>query len=118
MSNAAVRESIDGVRVETEYLQHSLATGAMIHFLFITDSSAIDFTKSAVVSLGVNTSLEYVLPFNLGRGQYKVRIYDIEARGTLNPGLNYPAVRSNLVINQDRMGMTLRIVYSREKGSG
>ena len=76
----------------TNYAEGSNAAGALYEFIFITDSGAVDFTRSALVALNRSTSRNYVFPFSLSAGQYRVSVYDIEQDGILSSGVGYPAV--------------------------
>ena len=80
------------VYVMTQYFEGSNAAGALYEFIFITDSGAVDFTRSALVPLNRSTSENYVLPFSLSAGQYRVFVYDIEQNGTVWGGAQYPAI--------------------------
>ena len=58
----------------------------------ITENGAVDFTRSALLALDRNTSLNHTLPTDLYPGHYRVYVYDIERDGTLHNGVRYPAV--------------------------
>ena len=66
--------------------------------MFIDVNGNVDFTRSVLLALDRNTSLNYTLPFNLYPGQYRVFVYDIESDGTLSNGVGYPAIMSELSI--------------------
>ena len=88
----------------TMYFEGSNAAGALYEFIFITDSGAVDFTRSALVALNRSTSENYVLPFSLSVGQYRVFVYDIEQNGTVWGGVQYPASRDEVTINESNSG--------------
>ena len=66
--------------------------------MFIDDNGDVNFTRSVLLALDRNTSLNYTLPSNLYPGQYRVYIfvYDIEKNGTLYNGVGYPAVTKEI----------------------
>ena len=78
--------------------------GALICFIFIENGININFTRSAVVTLDRNASVDYELPFNLFQGVYQVFVYDIESDGTLANGVGYPAVINQLLANGNYSG--------------
>ena len=80
------------VNVMTLYFEGSNAAGALYEFIFITDSGAVEFARSALVALNRSTSENYVLPSSLSAGQYRVFVYDIEQNGTVWGGVQYPAI--------------------------
>ena len=84
--------------VMTLYSEHSDARGALFDFVFIHDNGDVNFTRSVLLALDRNTSLNHTLPFNLHPGQYRVFVYDIESDGTLSNGVGYPAVTKELVL--------------------
>jgi hypothetical protein len=83
----------NGIEIATEYSGHSNAGGALIVFIFITNSGEVNFNRSALLALDTNASLNYILPFDLYTGQYRVYVYDIEQNGTLSSGVAYPATK-------------------------
>ena len=103
-SSATLLTENSQVNVMTLYFEGSSAAGALYEFIFITDSGAVDFTRSALVALNRSTSGNYVLPFNLSAGQYRVFVYDIEQNGTVWGGVQYPASRDEVTINESNSG--------------
>ena len=89
------------ITVETDYFEHSSASGALYIFVFYA-SRVDDTTKSIYLPLDRNTSLNYTLPFSLGAGRYNV--YDIESDETLASGVGYPAVNREIVTNTTFQG--------------
>ena len=55
-------------------------------------------TRSVLLALDRNASLDQTLPFNLYPGQYRVFVYDIESDGILSNGVGYPAVTIELTV--------------------
>ena len=82
------------LRIQTQYLLNSQAAGGLFSFLFITDNSVINFTKSTYLCLEKNTSQSYVLPFTQSPERYEISAYDIEEDGLLYSGEAYPATTS------------------------
>lgn len=108
MMNAAIFErpsslpdAPSSIAITTTYSDQSQATGVLFHFI----SKDMDFNRSAVLAMEVDSSLDYTSDFNLARGEYKVLVYDIEQNGTLYNGLNYPAVSPDLTIVQNNPGI-------------
>ena len=89
------------IEIETIYCDLSTASGALLSFVFITENGDVDFTRSALLALDRNTSLNHTLPFNLYPGHYRVYVYDIERNGTILNGVGYPAVTEELTITQN-----------------
>ena len=89
------------------YFEGSNATGALYEFIFITDSGAVDFTRSALVVLDRETSDDYEVLFSLSSGLYKVLVYDIEENAILSSGVGYPAVMDEveLPVRSTKQGM-------------
>ena len=78
--NATTTETDDdAIVITTLYSEHSDARGALFDFVFIDDNGDVEFTKSVLLALDRNTSLNHTLPFNLYPGQYRVFVYDIES---------------------------------------
>ena len=74
--------------------------------MFIDANGDVNFTRSVLLALDRNTSLNHTLPFNLYPGQYRIFVYDIESDGTLSNGVGYPAVTSELTLsNGNEQGM-------------
>ena len=88
----------DTVDVSIDYHIGSNATGALLNFVYETDSGDIDFNRSVIVPVNrIDTEdINHTLPARLYSGQYVVFIHDIERSGALLSGLRYPAVRSVL----------------------
>ena len=61
------------------------------------DGTDANLTKSVIVAISHNNSQEYVLPFCLFQGEYRVFVYGIEEDGTLLSGVSYPAVDKQLI---------------------
>ena len=74
-----------------QYFEHSVATGVLIVFIYISENRSVNFSRSSYLSLDRNTSLNYTLPDDLTPGLYRVFAYDIESNGTLHNGVTYPA---------------------------
>ena len=97
----ATQTLVDRVEVMALYSEHSDASGALFSFVFITENGDVDFTKSTLLALDRNTSLNHTLPFDLYPGHYRVYVYDIEHDKTLSSGLQYPAVTDGLIITEN-----------------
>ena len=93
----------------TQYFEGSNAAGALYEFIFITDSGAVDFTRSALVALNRSTSGNYTLPFSLLAGQYRVFVYDLIHNGTILHGVHYPADRNDFTFGRNNTGKTLQL---------
>ena len=92
--------------ITTLYSEHSDARGALFDFVFIDDNGDVDFTRSVLLALDRNTSLNHTLPFNLYPGRYRVLVYDIESDGTLSNGVGFPATVTDLLLsNRNELGM-------------
>ena len=83
------------VQVTTVYSRFSTAKGALIYFVNTNE------TKSAIATLDRNKSNNYILPFPLYPGQYRLLMFDIEHNGTLFNinGSEYPAVSYDFQAN-------------------
>ena len=90
--------------VRTEYFEHSIATGALVFFTFISENRSVNFSRSLYLSLDRNASLNYTLPDDLTPGLYRVFAYDIESDGTLHNGVGYPASRDQFTITGSSQG--------------
>ena len=86
--------------VDTIYFMHSTASGALYSFVYITNSGGVNFSRSYLLVLDRNTSLNHTLPFDLYPGHYRVYVYDIEYNGRLVNGVGYPAVATYIENNQ------------------
>ena len=94
--NATTTETDDdAIVITTLYSEHSDARGALFDFVFIDDNGDVNFTRSVLLAMDRNASLNHTLSLNLYPGQYKVFFYDIESDGTLSNGVSYPAVTDN-----------------------
>ena len=94
LENFTITEQSDcTVALNTVFSKDSTASGALLSFVFITDSGDVDLSASFHLALDRNTSHNHTLPFDLYPGQHHVYIYayDIEYGGTLNNGVEYPA---------------------------
>ena len=78
------------LRIHTEYLPNSNATGVFYGFFYF-EESGIDFRRSVYFALGRNDSLSYELPSPLAAGVYYVHTYVIGLDGLLNRGKIFPA---------------------------
>ena len=87
------------VTIATLYSEHSGASGALFSFVFITEDGDVNFTRSALLALDRNTSLNHTLPFDLYPGRYNVFVYDIEHDGTLYSGVGCPADTDTFISN-------------------
>lgn len=76
----------------------------MFSFVFITADGDVNFNRSFLLALDRNTSLNYILPFDLYPGRYRVYVYDIERNGALSNGVRYPAVTSELFVSGNNSG--------------
>lgn len=80
------------IEITIDYYENSTARGSLIIFVSIRDNGAVDFFRSAVVTLD-RTSNTHELKFNLLTGEnFVILIYDIERDGRLHDGVNLPAV--------------------------
>ncbi len=95
--NATVTEEDTGITVETDYFEHSSASGALFIFVPLDDSGAADLTRAIYLALNRSTSRNHGLSFSLSGGRMAVFVYDIERDGTLVSGVDYPAVIRELV---------------------
>ena len=92
---------MENIYLRVIYSDHTTAGGAMFSFIFSAGNESVDFSRSFLLAIDRNTSLNYTLPFDLHPGYYKVYVYDIECDGTLANGVGYPAATSELTI-EDR----------------
>ncbi len=92
--NATVTEEDSGITIETDYFEHSSASGALFIFVPLDDSEAADLTGAVYLALDRSTSRNHTLPFS---GRMAVFVYDIESGGKLFSGVGYPAVNRELV---------------------
>ena len=99
-----IRAVTVGNVVRTEYFEHSIATGALIFFTFISENRSVNFSRSSYLSLDRNASLNYTLPDDLTPGLYHVFTYDIESNGRLHNGVSYPASRDKFTITRNNQG--------------
>ena len=106
--NATVHE---GITIETDYFEHSSASGALFIFVFL-DSGTVDLTRAIYLALDRNTSHNYTIPFILNGGRMAVFVYDIESDGTLASGVGYPAVNTELIESNLSQGMKLETLKS------
>ena len=49
------------------------------------------------MAISNNDSEDYILPFRLFQGEYRVFVYDVEEAGTQSCGVSYPAVDKSLI---------------------
>ncbi len=105
--DVAVIEEDSGITVETDYFEHSSASGALFIFVPLDDSGAADLTRAVYLTLDRNTSHNHTLPFSLSGGRTAIFVYDIENDGTLVSGEGYPAVNTEQVTNDTTQGMQL-----------
>ncbi len=92
------------IRVTITYSEKSTESGSLIHFTDQTNE-IVNFTRSAIMALNRSASLNYILPFDLYPGQYRVFVYDIEEDGTLLDGVSYPAVRADISTRAESQGI-------------
>ena len=95
----------NSIMITAHYSEHSDASGALFSFVFITENGDVDFTRSNLLALDRNTSLNHTLPFDLYPGHYRVYVYDIECNRTLSNGLQYPAMTDELIITGNGQGI-------------
>lgn len=107
----------NAVEVTALYSKHSDAEGALFEFVFIDDRNAVNFTRSAVLALARNVSNNYILPFKLFPGQYRVLVYDIEHDRTLSNGTGYPAATDVLITSEASLGKSEEIQNMNVKSS-
>ena len=89
-------------RVMVVYFEHSAASGALLSFLFITDSGDVDFSKSFLLALDRRTSFDHLLSFeSYSGGRYRVYVYDIERNGVLSNGVGYPACTNDVITGSE-----------------
>ncbi len=109
-----VNEITGGIRIKTDYFEHSSASGALFIFVPLDDSGAADLTRAVYLALDRNTSRNHTLPFSLSGGRMAMFAYDIESDGTLASGVGYPAVNRELVtINGTTQGTKILVQESR-----
>ena len=92
----------DTVDVSINYHIGSNATGALLNFVYETDSGDIDFNRSVIITVNrIDTEdTNHTLTARLYSRQYVVFFHDIERSGALLSGLRYPAVRSELQLDE------------------
>ncbi len=96
----------DEIRITISYSRFSFESGVLVSL--ISDGASpnvVNFTRSVTLTLDRNTSLDYVLPFELFPGSYRMFIYDIEQDGTLRNGVGYPAFTGEIQIRSNSQGM-------------
>ena len=96
--------TFSGSVIQTIYLEHTSAHGALFIFMFI-DGQVVDFSKSCYLALNRNSSLQHVLLFSLYPGDYQILVFDIEEDGTLLDGLGYPAVTIESSVSENGQGI-------------
>ena len=90
------------IEVSLNYLAGSVARGALLNYVGITDGGEVDIESTVLLTL--NRSL--FSHDNLPPGEYRVFIYDIGHDGMLevSDGVSYPAVRAEVVISENSQG--------------
>ena len=111
---ARINGSIE-IEITTAYSEFSTAWGALFSFVFVQDRTNVDLKRSVFVILNGSSTQNYTLPFE---GEYRVFVYDIEANGTLNSGLNYPAVTENISSGTCTQGFFMKLGGGVEGGVG
>ena len=101
---ATVSQFNGNVTVSFEILS---AGGALFNFVFVANATNTNFTRSFEAR---NHSQNYILPFSLPEGEYRVFVYNIEENGLITSGVNYPAVTQQLMISPG-MAMTTQATY-------
>ena len=104
--NVTATEEDAEITIQTDYFEHSSASGALFIFVFY-DSGAMDLTGTVYLALDRSTSHNHTLLYSLNRGGYRVLAYDIENDGTLASGVGYPAVSRELVISNITQGVCI-----------
>ena len=102
VSEVTVRLLQNGtVKVSTIFSRFSDAKGALIYFI-----NTNNLTRSAIAALDRNKSSNYIFPFHLYPGQYRLLVFDIEYNGTLFNvnGSEYPAVLYDFQANGNSEG--------------
>lgn len=85
--------------MKIEYYEHSNTEGALLNFMFKNDRDEVDFSKSTLLTLEKNMFPNRTLPKKeLHHGLHTVYVYDIEYDGTLPNGVQYPAVVTEVLI--------------------
>ena len=97
--------------LSTVYSEYSKTSGALFNFVFITENQDVDFTRSFLLLLDRNTSLNFTLPTALHPGHYRMYAYDIGNDGTLLNGISYPAVEKNLTASEGVHTMSYLYYY-------
>ncbi len=77
--NAIVTEDDTGITIETDYFEHSRASGALYIFVPLDDSGAADLTRAVYLALDSSTSHRQTVPFSLSGGRVAAFVYDIES---------------------------------------
>ena len=96
--------------LQTDYFEHSSASGALFILVPVNDYEAdVDLTQAVYLALDADTSLSHMVPFNLNAGRMAVFVYDIESDGMLASGVSYPAVthRELVFTNETNQGCKL-----------
>ena len=101
IAEAIVRETETAeVNVITQYFKNTSASGALYVLVYVTEDEEVDFNRSVVQALDMDSSLDDLLPSSiLSHGRHIVFVYDIEYGGTLLSGLGYPAVRDDISLS-------------------
>ena len=90
---------VEGHTVVTNYFEHSTASGALIS-LFLDSDGDRNNIPIVYLPLDKETSLNYMIPYDLGYERIEVFVYDIERDGTLPDGVGYPATTSHFNTSQ------------------
>ena len=101
--DASVREVENNlIEVSLNYLAGSVARGALLNYVGITDGGEVDIERSVLLTLNRSASSHG----NLSPGEYRVFIYDIGHDGMLevSDGVSYPAVRAGVEISDNSQG--------------
>lgn len=100
MMNCSVLPEMSGITISVNFVEHSLASGALLAFIFINKSGTIDFRYSFFRVLTMTDASDGLnLPLNmLYSGQYVVYAYDIESNEQTINGINHPASNCNFTI--------------------
>ena len=90
------------IEVSLNYSAGSVARGALLNYVGITDGGEVDIERSVLLTLNRNA----LSHGNLSPGEYRVFIYDIGHDGMLeiSDGVSYPAVRAEVEISENSQG--------------
>lgn len=88
------------ISIETNYFEHSSASGALFIFVFLDDSGVVDLSRAVYLAMDEIASHNHTVTFSFSAGRMAVLAYDIENDRTLASGVGYPAVTKEHVISK------------------